>query len=42
MKKKVIICLMVIGLLATCLCTCSDDDLTLPDIPGQEHGWGLY
>lgn len=34
MKKKIVICSMVIGLMATCLCTCSNDDLTLPDIPG--------
>ena len=34
MKKKVIICLLVIGLLSTCLCSCVDDTPTLPDIPG--------
>lgn len=34
MKKKIVICLLVIGLLATCLCACSGGGPTLPDIPG--------
>lgn len=34
MKKKIIICLVVVGLLAVCLCACNGE-LELPDAPGQ-------